>query len=410
VLKKKAFKENEIPIYDDAVVYKRGEYWHFRLWLTNEGKYARKSLRTRSESTAIEKGKAYYLEIIGNQKAGKTYFSLTTKEGVQKYIDHRQKDVTSGVIVTGRLSTIKAHLNHFLDFIGKDAKLKELERTDCEDYYQQRSKGVGGAKQTTIQNEQSTINACMTYLFKNNEVHIDKFDFKKLPKIDRNNEDIRRATFTNDEYKLLYKAMRVYCSKSNADIDEDERLLRNIVRYYILIAANSGLRVGEQRQLRWKDVTIEERGSKGKKRMLAKIEVRAKTSKVRRSRILYCRGGEHFQTLKTLTKPVSEDSLVFSFDGEKLLDKRVFLKHFHKLVELAGIKDAKTRGLVPYSLRHFMITQRIMSGLTYQHVADMCGTSVGEIEKTYFHLNDEIRVTSALADYKRNSDGTIEPI
>ena len=64
--------------------------------LTAEGKYARKSLdRTRSQSTAIEKGKEAYLEIFANLKQGKTYFSITTKEGVAMpdAVEHRQKDV-----------------------------------------------------------------------------------------------------------------------------------------------------------------------------------------------------------------------------------------------------------------------------------------------------------------------------
>ena len=64
--------------------------------------------------------------------------------------------------------------------------------------------------------------------------------------------------------------------------------------------------------------------------------------------------------------------------------------------------------MVPYSLRHFMITQRIISGLTFRQVADMCATSVAQIEKTYYHLNDEIRITNAVDDYRRKEDGTIE--
>ena len=50
-LKKQNFAEGEIAIFDEACVYKRGEYWQLRLWLPKENKYARKSLRTRSEST-----------------------------------------------------------------------------------------------------------------------------------------------------------------------------------------------------------------------------------------------------------------------------------------------------------------------------------------------------------------------
>ena len=80
-LKKQNFAEGEIAIFDEACVYKRGEYWQFRMWLAKENKYARKSLRTRSETTAVERGKAAYLEIYANLQQGKTYFSITTKEG-----------------------------------------------------------------------------------------------------------------------------------------------------------------------------------------------------------------------------------------------------------------------------------------------------------------------------------------
>ena len=41
-LKKKQFSDEEIAIFDEAVIYKRGEYWHFRMWLNGEGKYGRK--------------------------------------------------------------------------------------------------------------------------------------------------------------------------------------------------------------------------------------------------------------------------------------------------------------------------------------------------------------------------------
>ena len=108
------------------------------MWLAKENKYARKSLRTGSQTTAVECGKAAYLEIYANLQQGKTYFSITTKEGVQQYVDFRKRDVELGHIVSGRLATIATHLQHWLSFIGKDTKLKELERTDCENYFYHR--------------------------------------------------------------------------------------------------------------------------------------------------------------------------------------------------------------------------------------------------------------------------------
>ena len=131
-LKKQQFAEGEIAIFDEACIYKRGEYWQFRMWLPKENKYARKSLRTRSEATAIEKGKAAYLEIYANLQQGKSYFSITTKEGVEKYLSFRMRDVELGHIVKGRHTTIATHLQHFLSFIGKeDGKARNK---DCYTY------------------------------------------------------------------------------------------------------------------------------------------------------------------------------------------------------------------------------------------------------------------------------------
>ena len=80
------------------------------------------------------------------------------------------------------------------------------------------------------------------------------------------------------------------------------------------------------------------------------------------------------------------------------------------MLRAAEIRDVVGRSIMLYSLRHFMITQRIMAGLGYRAIADICGTSITMIEKTYWHLNDEIRFTSALADYRRRENETIEMI
>ena len=53
---KRQLRESEIPIFDNAYINQRGDYWQLHMWLEREGKYARKSLRTRSQSTAVEQG------------------------------------------------------------------------------------------------------------------------------------------------------------------------------------------------------------------------------------------------------------------------------------------------------------------------------------------------------------------
>ena len=211
-LKKKSFSENEIVVFDDAVIYKRGDYWQFRMWLAKEQKYARFSLKTRNQSTAIDKAKLHYHELMTNQLQGKSYFSVTTRIGVDRYLEQRWKDCEAGLIVKGRYATIKTHLEHWLDFIHRDTKLKELERTDCENYFHTRSKTKKNisVSQSTILNEQSSINAMIGWLFKNKETYIAAFDFKKLPRIDRGDDDLRRSMFTDDEVTKITTVLETH--------------------------------------------------------------------------------------------------------------------------------------------------------------------------------------------------------
>jgi len=418
VMKKRYFDEDEIKIFDEAVIYKRGDYWQFRLWLPKENKYARKSLQTTNRATAIEKGKEFYLELYANMKMGKSYFSIDAKKGVEMYVEHRQKDVDAGLIVKGRLGTIKSHLNNWLDFIGRDTKLKELERVACEGYFHARVKGEAGeaAKQVTIQNEQSTINAMMDFLFKKGETHIDGFDFRKLPRIDTRDDKVRRGTFTRDEIEALDRAIDAYADRELNKLDELEWYTRMMVGALFRMSFKSGMRPGEIRQLKWTDVSVTNHFSKKKRKYirLMRVSVRAATSKVRKSRIFLYKDDDNLPTWKYRVKQLwddenEQDKFIFSLDGKDEPSKRTILYHFGRLLDLAGI-NREGRDLVPYSFRHYYITERIMSGLSYHEVAAMCGTSAGEVEETYYHLNDQTRLTHALAGYELDDSGLVVPV
>ena len=233
-------------------MYKRGDYWQMRMWLGKEKKYARFSLRTRNRDTAIDKAKKYYHELMAQQLAGKTYFSKTTKQGVEEYLTQRQLDVEAELIVKGRYSTIKTHSEHQSEFIGRDTKLKELERTDCENYLHSRTKTKKklNVSQTTVANEQSTINAMLAWLHKRNETYIQAFDFKPLKRIDRGDEALRRSTFEDEEIETIKGELEKYIADAKKNIKEDGYLAKAITGYYLLISIITGLRRGEQPQVK----------------------------------------------------------------------------------------------------------------------------------------------------------------
>jgi integrase len=394
------------------------------MWLPGERKYARFSLKTRSKSTAVDKAKPRYHELMAQQLQGKSYFSKSSRQGVDDYLAQRHKDVEARIIVPGRYGTIKTHLGHWLDFIGRDTKLKELERTDCENYFHERTKTKRNIaiSQTTVLNEQSTINAMMSWLYKNRETYIEAFDFKKLPRIDRGDEAKRRSSFTDDEIRDIKNALEASLVDAQKDLDDDDNLNKFVVCHYLLLSILTGLRRGEQLQLRWQDIAPFGRTIGGANRSLVKITVRGETSKVRKTRVFVIEDLEYFDSLFKLMQPRNTiarknnpavpklpDALIFSTDGITPITVRAIDYHFTRALDQVGIKNRDKRDLVPYSFRHYFITTKVNAHLPPQAVAEMCGTSVAQISKTYYHTTEEKMISNALADYYYNEDGLLIP-
>ena len=430
-LKKQPNESNEIAIYDEALIYQRGEYWQMRMWLAKEKKYARFSLRTRNRDTAEAKAKKHYHELMAQQLAGKTYFSMTAKQAVDEYIKQRTKDMEAGLIVKGRVGTIKTHLEHWLKFIGKDTKVKEMERTDCENYFHNRTKNKKKlpVSRTTVLNEQSSINAMMSWLHKRGESYIEAFEFKKLGKIDTGDERTRRNTFTDEEIVAIKSELEKYIKEAKEDLSLYGNLNKVVTSYYLLISIITRLRRGEQLQLTWSDISWIEKQVKsesnedeeGETYSLVKITVRGKTSKVGKTRNFVVKDWEYFDELFKFLHPrylkahkgeknatPFGKTLIFSLDGKTPLTPRVILYHFNEILKRCEIDGGEERDLVPYSFRHYFITDMINRNYSPTQVAEHCGTSTAQIEKTYYHTTERKMIENALPQFYYK-DGLLIP-
>jgi hypothetical protein len=156
--KKRAWATEEHDILDGkAVILKvkeqSGDVWQFRMWISAEGKYIRKSLKTRDFETAKQRAEEIVFQTMGDIASGKKLFGISLGELVEKYEDWRQEDVEVGNITEGRLVTIKSQLKHFIAYKGPSIKLSELERTSLYDYATWRKKTHKGVRDVTIRNE-----------------------------------------------------------------------------------------------------------------------------------------------------------------------------------------------------------------------------------------------------------------
>ena len=67
--------------------------FYVQLWIPNERKYVRKSLKTTDLVAARKRAEEIYWEVRQDLAVGKQIFGITLEELVQKYLDYRWNDV-----------------------------------------------------------------------------------------------------------------------------------------------------------------------------------------------------------------------------------------------------------------------------------------------------------------------------
>ncbi len=400
-----------------------GDVYQLRMWIKDENKHYRKSLRTDDYDIAVEKAKKLTKDLMAHGMSDKRVFSISVEELIEKYLDYRKNDIDKETGITRkRWMTLSSQLKHFSRICGVKTKLSDLNVDDLYEYSVLRN-DIKNCSASTIRTEKATINHCIQFAYRNKLIHFERFNFKQI--IIKAEAVGKRDTFTDKEYDKLIRFMRTYtklenCEPSYGNRDfgktknkthliksvEEVQLERLMVRDYILALANSCLRVGEAFQLKWGDLLSFETHSNN---LLVEIRVRWETSKVRKNRIFFCRGGQYFKRLKERQKHTNDEDLVFSMDGKKSIDHRMLRKHWHALMKGIGITNYYERKLTWYSLRHYGITQRVVSGVDLIDISQMAGTSVKHIESTYLKYHKEQSRTAALKSYKK-LEGQIKTI
>jgi integrase len=381
-----------------------GDVYQFQMWIPEEKKTLRRSLKTKDLETAVKRGEEFYLQTFSDVRSGRKLFGITLKELSDAYVKWREEDVALGNITKGRVVTIKSQMKHFLDYKGHQTKLAELDRNSCYEYELWRVQRTPTTKKVTIRNEQSTFNHMMKYAYRVGYSHIDTLDFRKI--VIKGADISRRDTFTLDEYDRLVRYMRTYVSKKECP-DEKARLERLMVRDAILVASNTMLRVGELWALKWKDILrIEKIFDEDEKEMsLVTINVRAEIAKTRKQRRVPVRGGEYIERIRARAIYTDPEDFIFCGVGKRTKQGNNFW-YDHWAVLMAAIEiDYKERNLTWYSLRHFGITCRIRAKVMLSDISQLAGTSVSHIETHYGHYDDDMLRQASIKNFTVDSHG-----
>lgn len=227
----------------------------------------------------------------------------------------------------------------------------------------------------------------------------------------------RRDTFTPQEYDWLSRYGLPSWAKqepqsSNSNMMPLKR--KQFVRDFILIMANSGLRVGEARQVQWRMVGIKKYDKKFKQ-TLVELNLSKEIVKTRQARKFLCRGGQYFKRIREYSNWIEKDDLVFcNNDDGTPISKTEYYRLWRDLMNFCEgsgkIKDISKRNLSYYSMRHFQITARLYAQVSVFDVAQMAGTSVSHIEGHYGHVDMTKQRDNALKSYKVDEYGYVEAI
>jgi integrase len=217
-----------------------------------------------------------------------------------------------------------------------------------------------------------------------------------------------RDTFTEHEWSVLTANLFNFgeCRGKFADkrLHKLHRFQRKVLHCYVLLAASTGLRVGEIKQLQWGDFDIRN-DDKGDKVLV--VRVRGETSKVRRARAAVAHSAHIIKVMndyKALCEDTAHSDLVFFnvYHGVKsAVDVSVAFKKFLTRVDYekreGGLRlshDGKARTL--YSLRHFFAISRLKQGVDVFVLATLMGTGVEQIRNHYArHISGDAFITEA---------------
>ena len=355
--------------------------WHAHLRLPGTEKGINRSTNERD----LERAKHAALKMLGELSQRRAQNlpmrSMTFGEVAAVYLREADRLYHEGRKSLGRYEIIRGTLRRYLlpYFSAKD--IMSIHRKDLMEYRAWRqnywTSGPGSdhanrrnrqPTQGTLKQEWTVLRGVFDQAIKMSLVSTIILDALKHEPARIN----KRPGFTSEEFDQLCAFMEGWIAASdNARVKRDRLLLRD----YVLIMANSGMRKGEARYLRWRDVGsyTNQHGE------WVTLNVSGKTGE----RLVVCQPGTeyYFNRLRKREYFIDPDDLVFCHkDGKPIAN---YIGYFGMLKAAGLLLDARGQKRSVYSLRHTYATLRLENGANIYWLKQNMGTSVAMIERHY---------------------------
>jgi integrase len=373
-----AEQQERIDVRGDGriILYKRPHLkrpkWQARISVPNSTGYKIVSTKTHDLREAERFALDLYEDLYLTVKAGGTIKSKTFS---QVFDEWKAATTTLGPTRQGGSwkDTIARIESYALGYFGAK-RIDQIGVSDFAAYWVWRKSQYArkAPENSTLRRERSCILAVFKFA-------VSKGYLLKMPETAKpKTSPVRRPTFTLDEWRTITRKAREWVAEGKRKATWRDRF---VAQQYFLILANTGMRVGELRMLRWSDLRTVQTDEGN--RMVA--YVRGKTG-VRE--VVFQQGAEMYVKrlydlrLDELAVPPDKDGFVIChIDGQSIQSMK---RSFRSLLDFARIpieRDGMARTI--YSLRHFYATQRLSNETSPFLLAKQMGTSVEMLEKFY---------------------------
>jgi integrase len=402
-------------------VFRRGSTFYARYRIHNKaissGKlYVTESLKTSNEQEANQKAYERLLEIRLAEKKGSSLNKDTVAEAVDDFIAEYEDKLAKGL--SGHTKHMlrqykKTICRYWKDYVGRK-RLAEVLLADMEAYEQWRANYWQRWKDEQKTEKRGTVptrllpdgspklpsNARLRASNRTVSWEINAFKsfltWAKRKGLYQGDADLfvfkhgtssRRSAFTQQEYNRITSAMRRKSWLEVGKHKNDSRLARyrKMLRTYVLFLANTGLRVGEARNLRWQDITFTENKEGAE---ICKVWVTQSHSKVEKRREVsaMAKAAEVIKELSVDRKSRNDfcesNDFIWCDEAGRVIGD--FRERFNSLLKAANAEvDSDKKKHTVYCLRHFYITEKLRDGIPIYEIASNTGTSVSMIEKYY---------------------------
>ena len=370
--------EHRIDVRGDGriILYKRlglkNPLWQARIRVPNSKGYKIISTKMSDQRSAERYALDLYDELFIHVKQGG---SIKTKTFHQVFDEWELATKTMSQTRQGGKwdATVERVRKTALDFFGPK-RIDMINTTDFSDYWIWRKNNFNRKKPSngTLRRERTSI----LPLFK---FAVSRGYIKAVPPSEPPKAKLeRRPTFTLNEWQEIYTAAREW-------VDEGKHLAtgrdRFVSQQYFLILANTGMRVGELRNLRWMDLrTVNtDNGS----RLVGYVSGKTGSREVvfQEGSDVYIKRLYDLRTTELGKSPPTSGLVICHKDGASISTMKRSFQSLLEKAKVPTIRDGRARTI--YSLRHFYATQRLSHETSPFLLAKQMGTSVEMLEKFY---------------------------